>query len=464
MSGADGFRPRAVPFVLAAQRGGLTLLLHRDAPRWAVLNVVGLAAVQLCDGAHTIGEIAAEIAGRWAQPPARVAADVEACLGQLAAAGFLEGHVSVGTDDRPPRPPWRLHLYLTEACNLRCRHCGTASDGSVSARAPAGLRLDRPRAPVPAHLDAALVRDLIDQAIASGAEGIAFGGGEPLLHPDLPALLAQAAPRLKTLLATNAALVDDAAAEMLAERGVIVQVSLDGPDAAVHDRIRGAGAFERAWRGIERLQRAGVGGRLALNVTLMQPNIGRLPEIVALAERRGIAGVRFTALQRMGRAADRWADLAPTPAQYAAAYRWLYSCRPRAGTTLSPDLLGLELEPPDRGPWCGLGRTLLVDARGDIYPCGLFVGPAFCLGNVRATRLADALASEKLARLIARCAARQEIIAECQACAWRHFCQAGCAGSVWQLHGTLDATDGLCEVRRELFAELLLARATAQDM
>jgi radical SAM protein with 4Fe4S-binding SPASM domain len=474
--------PRLVEARLAGQRDELHLLLHPHAPRWIVLNAVGLAVARLCDGTRTAGEIAAVIAAQWAQPVARVAADVGACVARLAEAGFLDGGAfdrampeePDGAAGHPPRQAWRLHLHLTESCNLRCQHCGvvaaaTANDGAaaVAAQPPAlaGLRASQPRTAnarvAPAHLDSALIRGLIDQAVAAGAEGVAFGGGEPFLHADLGALLAYAAPRLKTLLATNAALLDDAAAETLARLGVIVQVSLDGPDAALHDRIRGEGAFAEAWRGIERLQQAGLGERLALNVTLMRPNIGLLSEIVALAERRGIAGVRFTALQRMGRAAAQWAVLAPTADEYAQAYRFLYRCRPAAGLTLSPGLLGLELEPPDRGLWCGLGRTLLVDARGDIYPCGLLSGPEFRLGNVRDTRLADALASEKLAQLIARCAERRETIPECRACAWQHFCQAGCAGSVWQLHGALDATDGLCAVRRELYSELTFDRAAS---
>ena len=443
---APEVRPRLAAAQLAGQCNGLYLLLHPYVPRWVVLNAVGLAVARLCDGTHTSREIATEVAGRWAQPPAHVLDDVRACVARLAEAGFLHDPAprgaAAGADDRPPQRGWRLHLYLTGACNLRCRHCGVGGD---AAAAP--------------PLEADLVRDLIDQAAAWGAEGVAFGGGEPFLHGDLLALLAYAAPRLKTLLATNALLVDDAAAEALARLGVIVQVSLDGPDALTHDRIRGAGAFDRTWRGVEALRRAGIGERLALNVTLMRPNIGRLPEIVALAERRGVPGLRFTALQRMGRAAAQWAALAPSPDEYTAAYRWLYGLRAPAGLALSPGLLGLELAPPDHGMWCGLGRTLLVDARGDIYPCGLFVGSEFRLGNVRRMRLADALASEKLAQLIARCAERREVIPECRACAWKHFCQGGCAGSVWQSRGTLDATDGLCAVRRELFGELLLAMA-----
>ncbi|MCX7671495.1 MAG: radical SAM protein, partial [Anaerolineae bacterium] len=362
--------------------------------------------------------------------------------GELAAQG------AGGSGELAARPlPWRLHIYLTDACNLRCRHCGVTDEGTG-----------------PAQLDAALVCDLIDQAVAAGAEGVVFSGGEPLLHPDFATLVAYAAPRLKTLVATNAVRLNDAIAETLVQSGAIVQVSLDGPDAATHDFIRGAGAFERTWQGIERLQRAGIGARLALNVTLMRTNIGRVAEIVALAGRRGIAGVRFGALQRMGRAAGRWAELAPTPAQYAAAYRALYRHGPLTGTAIHPGLPGLEPEPPDRGLWCGLGRTLLVDARGDLYPCGLFLGPQFRLGNVHRTPLGTALTSPLLERLIGRCTQRREAIAECRSCVWKHFCQGGCAGSVWLLRETLDATDGLGAIRRELFPELLMGVVQRQEL
>jgi radical SAM protein with 4Fe4S-binding SPASM domain len=344
----------------------------------------------------------------------------------------------------PVRRGWRLHLYVTERCNLRCRHCAVV-DG------------DRP----PDGLSADAIRSLIDQAVAAGAEAIAFGGGEPLLRSDLPDLLAYAAPRVKTLLATNATLLNDPLARALADVAVIVQVSIDGPTAEVHDRVRGPGAFDRAWQGIERLQQAGVGARLALNVTLMRPNVRHAAEIVALAEARGVPGVRFTSVQRMGAAADRWAELCPTPDEYTVAYRLLYSYRASSGVMVSPGLLGLELEPPEDGMWCGLGHTLLVDARGDIYPCSLLTEPRFRLGNVAETSLADALASAKLARLAVLCERRREEIEECRSCTWKHFCQGGCLGNAWLSVGTWYATDGLCELRRELFRKLLLAQAEA---
>ncbi len=440
----------------ADEQAGTHLLLHPDAPRWAAVNATGLEVARLCDGTRTAGEIAAALAGRYGLAPEAVMADVLACLEDLERAGMLdeEGHphaASPAAAGEGRLAAWRLHLYLTERCNLRCAHCGVTGG------------------PPPADaLSDVVVRGLIEQAVAAGCEGIAFGGGEPLLRADCLRLLRESASCVQTLLATNGLLIDDAIASGLVEAGVLVQISLDGATAEVHDAIRGPDAFERAWQAIERLQRAGIGPRLSLNVTLMRHNIEQVPAIVALAAERGIGGgVRFTQLQRMGRAAECWDVMVPTPAQYAAAYRWLYgessvlAAAPGGRVVVSAGLPGLELEPPPEGMWCRLGRLLLVDAAGDIYPCSLVTGPQFRLGNVADTPLAQALASEALAGLVRLCAGRSEEIEACRACTWRHFCQSSCPGSAWCAHGTWYAADELCELRRELYRALIGRRTVA---
>ena len=154
----------------------------------------------------------------------------------------------------------------------------------------------------------------------------------------------------------------------------------------------------------------------------MHVSLPSLP-IVSLAAERGVPGVRFFPLQRMGRAAERWETLAPSPEAYAAAYRFLYHDWPSDGVAVSRGLPGLELEPPEGEMWCRLGRGLLVDARGDVYPCSMLAEPQFRLGNVSGMRLAEALGCEKLRELVRTCERRVEEIAACASCAWRHFCQ-----------------------------------------
>ncbi|MFH1636594.1 MAG: SPASM domain-containing protein, partial [Chloroflexota bacterium] len=144
---------------------------------------------------------------------------------------------------------------------------------------------------------------------------------------------------------------------------------------------------------------------------------------------------------------------------YVQAYRFLYQHSHDDGVVVSPGLLGLELEPPENGLWCGLGRLLLVDSQGDIYPCSMLTTPQFQLGNIADTPLAEALASKKLCGLVMLAERRKDEIEACRACGWRHFCQASCPASIWLQHGNWYATDGLCDLRQELFRDLIFERA-----
>ena len=242
---------------------------------------------------------------------------------------------------------------------------------------------------------------------------------------------------------------------------MITQVSLDGATAASHDAVRGEGTFDQTWRAISLLQEHGVGERLAVNVTLMQPNIAEATALVDLVRERGVPSVRFTPVVRMGRAHEAWQALRPTTAQYAATYRELFADDHGDGcVAVAKGLQGLELEPPEHGLWCRLGKLLVVEANGDIFPCSLLTDTQFRLGNIREMTLAEALDSSSLQQLIGQCDRRRDEIDECRACTWKSFCQAGCPGAIWHEHGTFHATDDLCDLRRDLYEQTVRGRAT----
>ena len=256
---------------------------------------------------------------------------------------------------------------------------------------------------------------MIDELVATGARTIALTGGEFLLRPDALRIAAYAAGKLHTMISTNGTLISEQIAQKLAGLGVPVQVSLDGATAATHDRIRGPGAFERARRGIDLLLQSGIGDRLALCMTLMKWNLHEVPR------------------------SDREVVVQAT-------------------------LLGFAPDASESEPWCGLGRTLAVDADGDIYPCSMLMAPEFRLGSVEDTGLEEAMRSPRLRRLCEDCAARKTEIERCQTCTWRNFCQAGCPASVLAEKGTLWATDDLCEVRRELYRKTIFELAEQKQV
>jgi MoaA/NifB/PqqE/SkfB family radical SAM enzyme len=124
----------------------------------------------------------------------------------------------------------------------------------------------------------AILRRIYD----SGACGIAFEGGEPLLRNDLVEILAfsRSLP-LHTSLVTNGTLLESRIDEIASYINGVVYVSLDGLEKT-HDTIRGfSGCFRKAVRGIM-ASREKVS--VTINTTIMAENIHEIEDLVKLAK------------------------------------------------------------------------------------------------------------------------------------------------------------------------------------
>jgi SynChlorMet cassette radical SAM/SPASM protein ScmF len=186
-------------------------------------------------------------------------------------------------------PLRQLYFYLTKGCNLSCRHCWLS---------PA-LDPEGKKQPV---LPLALFKQVIEEAIPLGLNGVKLTGGEPLLHPDFLAMLAFLEEReLGLVLETNGLLCTaEMAREIARLKDVFVSVSVDGADAKTHDMIRGAkGAFEKSTAAIRSLAEANLEPQVIMSV--MQANADQVEKVIALAEELGAGSVKFNVIQPTGR-------------------------------------------------------------------------------------------------------------------------------------------------------------------
>jgi len=143
-----------------------------------------------------------------------------------------------------------LWLQLTGTrCNIACRHCFSSCG---------------PKADQIPMMSAAQVEEALEEGRTLGMRQVFFTGGEPFLHPDLPALV-RATLRLAPLtIVTNGLLVDDRALQMILDESqrtrysLDLRVSLDGTTAAENDRVRGRGTFDGVLETLRRLGRAGL--------------------------------------------------------------------------------------------------------------------------------------------------------------------------------------------------------------
>jgi radical SAM protein with 4Fe4S-binding SPASM domain len=117
-----------------------------------------------------------------------------------------------------------------------------------------------------------------------------FTGGEPLLRDDLGELIAYAhSLGLRTNLITNGSLATPARAASLAAAGLkTAQVSVESPDADVHDALCGLeGGHARTVAGIANLQAAGIS--VQTNTTVTARNRAGLVRLPAFLKALGVA-------------------------------------------------------------------------------------------------------------------------------------------------------------------------------
>jgi radical SAM family uncharacterized protein len=152
---------------------------------------------------------------------------------------------------------------LTYNCNLRCKMCPfwkrSSSDSSIAQE-----------------------KAILKQVYNSGACGIAFEGGEPLLRKDLAEILAfsRSLP-LHTSLITNGTLLESRIPEISPYINGVIYVSLDGLEKT-HDAIRGVnGCFKKAIRGITAASRK---VPVTINTTIMAENLHEIEGLVKLAK------------------------------------------------------------------------------------------------------------------------------------------------------------------------------------
>lgn len=183
----------------------------------------------------------------------------------------------------------QLYFYLTEGCNLACRHCWLAP------------RLDTAGTRYPS-LPVELFETAIREGRPLGLSGVKLTGGEPLLHPHFRRLLEIVRrEELGLTIETNGLLcTPEIAAEIAGSPRPFVSVSLDGTDAETHEWVRGVpGSFAGARRAVSHLVSAGL--RPQIIFTVMSRNAGQVDDVVAMAEELGAGSVKFNVVQPTAR-------------------------------------------------------------------------------------------------------------------------------------------------------------------
>jgi SynChlorMet cassette radical SAM/SPASM protein ScmF len=183
----------------------------------------------------------------------------------------------------------QIYFYLTEGCNLACRHCWLSPKHQRGGITHPVLPFD-------------LFQSITDQAKSLGVPGIKLTGGEPLLHPQIHEILKLIQTQgFNLVVETNGVLCSpDIAQEIAACKNTFVSISLDGADMQTHEWVRRVnGCFEAALEGIRNLTNEGLKPQIIMSI--MRRNKDQVEKVVRLAEYLGAGSVKFNLVQPTGR-------------------------------------------------------------------------------------------------------------------------------------------------------------------
>ncbi len=328
----------------------------------------------------------------------------------------------------PPPGTRKALIQITERCNLHCAHCFVSSTKSGR-----DLTLR--------EIDEVVLPLLTDTAV----ERVTITGGEPFAHPDIHAIIARLRHMTSVTVCTNATLIDERSARLLAANpNVHVNVSIDGFNAPAHDRLRGqAGAFDQAMAGLALLASHGlVKGILATPTAASKP--ADFVELCRLGDRVGAEYVLMNPLSPLGRGIGSARKLGATQQAM------------RAIESSIEGTSDLNVEPvfirfPASGQplsGCSAGSIYYVFANGDVAFCPYLVFAArsatsvhspetFLAGNV----FRDTDVAARICRFSPDRDLRVGANSTCGACELAPGCGKGCPAAVVASGGSLGGHD-----------------------
>lgn len=316
-----------------------------------------------------------------------------------------------------------LFLYITEKCQLRCKHCYM------------GERLDAERRMSPAQVE----QILSALRVTYGQYKVYLLGGEPTTHPQLNAILDVCKEQGYKVVLTSNGLIPPKVWPLLDGRLDSFSFSMDGAQASTHEAMRGP----NTWRPLMASMERAVASRFQTRAifTVSTANRADVFRAIDLAENIGLEMLSFHYFTPTGLGKDKphyqlppgeWMDLCKQLREVAAGRRVRVFYPP---AFVSAD----ELPTLRRAGYGGCTarnlERLAIFPDGRVYICSAFFDTDLHYGEFR-----DGVIVPRLVDGISELTLVNKVSSNCRTCPHSSICGGGCAAYDY-LQKTLISSD-----------------------
>jgi PqqA peptide cyclase len=329
-------------------------------------------------------------------------------------------------------------LEVTEACPHACLHCYNY------------WRENRAPLRSPETLSRKQIRTVIQGIKADTTlKHVGLSGGEPLLRPDLPGIVADLLEEdLGVLVITSGALLTPTRTAGFPKETAF-EITLFSADAGVHDRIAGrAGAFARVVSGAICAARRGC--PLAVSVVVNRINAQHAGDVLRLGVALGANTFAFNRVNFTRVTLPRAEELGPTPAQLGQALDAAEEFAAEYNTTVAvtvpipPCVVDLTRYHRLLFGWCARGQAAsyyTISHNGLLRPCN---HSSRILGDLMTHSFGELVNSRKAAAFWA------PVPSACQSCQLpdHQLCRGGCPAASDECYGTRRRWDPVVDLAR----------------
>ena len=303
---------------------------------------------------------------------------------------------------------------------------------------------------------------LADELIALNVVGISISGGEAITSPCLLKLIKKLKDNhVAVSVQTNATLINDETASelssLLSPHTDFVQVSLDGSNEEIYEKIRGKNTFKRAINGLKSLQNKGIS--ININTTALSYNKNDLADIYTLTD--SLAAKKMS-ISRFVPCVEEHSHLDTDFASLVPALAKAIKISEKSETLLELNFRFYDYVESQQlrnfadeyfaenklqktvghNISCHKHNTLYINAKGKVYLCFACELKDGLLGSYPEEALSQIWENRK-----------QNLFFEpkfsdksyCKKCKYFKYCLGGCMGSAYKTYNSIYAPDGLCK-------------------
>lgn len=277
--------------------------------------------------------------------------------------------------------PIYVEIGPINRCNYRCSFCAIDYTG-----------YNGPVFPVDA------MKRLLSEMKESGVKSVMFAGsGEPLMHPDIAAIVAHGANGLDLAITTNGSLLQKDLTKMILPHLQWIRVSLNAFTPSEYARVHkcGAGLFERVLHNLEDAvaikQKHGLHVTIGVQCVILGPNLNG---VVKMGRRLKDIGVDYFSLKPfsahplainkgLGEVMNEVPEFILSELMELNGHGFTVNIRKHAISVL-------ERRAKSYRRCLGLPFWVYIEADGEVYPCNSYLGKQeYSYGNVIHTTFRD---------------------------------------------------------------------------